>query len=144
MSYVDKSLLPGEQVTYRTHLHKIMFFGPIVLALFGALLMVVAVWVGVIVLPIALVLIVAAYVRYRSSEFAVTNKRVIIKVGMLQRRTLEMLLAKVEAISVDQGIGGRILDYGSITVIGTGGTKESFTQIANPLDFRRAVQAATV
>jgi hypothetical protein len=55
-----------------------------------------------------------------------------------------MLLSKVEAISVDQGLGGRMLDYGTIVVVGSGGTRESFESIAGPLDFRRAVQSATL
>ena len=71
------------------------------------------------------------------------QQRVIIKVGLLHRRTLEMLLIKVEAISVDQSIAGRIFGYGTIVVVGTGGTREAFENIASPLEFRRAVQAAT-
>jgi len=144
MSYVDKSLLPGEQVTFRTHLHKIMFFWPIVVGLLSVAGFIANRAVGGSLLVIAFCLWAIIYLRYVSSEFAVTNRRVIIKVGVVQRRTLEMLLSKVEAISVEQGIGGRILGYGTIIVVGTGGTKEPFQQIANPLEFRRAVQAATV
>jgi len=144
MSYVDKSLLPGEQVTYRTRLHKIMFFWPVVLALLAAPLAIGSLPAGAAFLFAAIALWGGIYLRYVSSEFAVTNKRVIIKVGLIQRRTLEMLLSKVEAISVEQGIVGRIFGYGTIVVTGTGGTNEPFSQIADPLEFRRAVQAATV
>jgi uncharacterized membrane protein YdbT with pleckstrin-like domain len=64
-----------------------------------------------------------------------------IKLGILHRRTTETLLSKVENVSVDQGIWGRICNYGSITVTGTGGTREMFERIAAPLEFRRQVQA---
>jgi uncharacterized membrane protein YdbT with pleckstrin-like domain len=80
-------------------------------------------------------------VKARTSEFAIPNKRVIIKVGLVRRDTLELLLTKVESIGVDQSIMGRIVGYGSIVVVGTGGTRESFTDIARPLDFRKQVQA---
>jgi uncharacterized membrane protein YdbT with pleckstrin-like domain len=80
------------------------------------------------------------WVRYATSEFAVTNKRVIMKVGWVRRRSLETLLSKVESIGVDQGIVGRMLDFGTISVNGTGGTSESFPQIGAPLEFRRQVQ----
>jgi uncharacterized membrane protein YdbT with pleckstrin-like domain len=145
MSYVDKSLLPGEQVTYRTHLHKIVFVWPAVLLLLSIVVFVGSslTGLGVLLLLAALIGGLAIWVRYTTSEFAVTNKRVIIKVGLISRRTLEMLLSKIEAVAVDQGIGGRIFDYGTITVTGTGGTNEAFRQIAGPLEFRRAVQAAT-
>jgi hypothetical protein len=71
----------------------------------------------------------------------VTDKRVIIKVGWIQRRTLETMLGKVEGIGVDQTVIGRMLNFGTITVTGTGGTQERFTNIAAPLEFRRQVQA---
>ncbi len=99
---------------------------------------------GAVVLAVALLHGFGVWLRYHSSEFAVTDKRVIIKVGILHRRTLEMLLSKVEAISVDQGLAGRMLDYGTIVVVGSGGTRESFERIAGPLEFRRAVQSATL
>ena len=54
-----------------------------------------------------------------------------------------MVLTKVETIRVDQSILGRVLNYGTIVVTGTGGTNEPFTSIANPLEFRRQVQART-
>ena len=68
------------------------------------------------------------------------KRRTLIKVGLISRHTLEMNLSKVESVAVDQGIWGRILGYGSITVIGTGGTKELFAYLANPVEFRRQFQ----
>src|SRR4051812_19378271 len=49
-----------------------------------------------------------AYIYYTTSEYGVTNKRVLIKVGWIQRISLELLLDKVEGVSVDQTIMGRI------------------------------------
>jgi hypothetical protein len=89
---------------------------------------------------LAILRLLGVLVAFRSAEFAVTNKRVLIKVGVLRRRSLEILLSKVETISVDQPILGRLLGYGSLTVGGTGGTKEVFHLIRGPLEFRRHVQ----
>ena len=80
------------------------------------------------------------YITYSTSEFGVTNKRVLVKVGFIKRHSLETLLTKVEGISVDQGILGRILGYGSIVITGTGGTKEPFHKINAPFEFRKQVQ----
>ncbi len=79
-------------------------------------------------------------IDYATSEFGVTNKRVIIKVGFLRRKTLELLLRHVEAISVDQSVMGRLLNYGSVTLTGTGGVREVFHNISKPLEFRRQIQ----
>ena len=125
MGYVEANLIAGEEVVYRGELHWIIYLPGIILS----------------VVVIGLFMLLGAFIRRVTTELAVTNKRVIIKTGWLSRRTLEMNLAKVENIAVDQSIMGRIFGYGSITVVGTGGTREPFHNIANPLNFRKAVQA---
>lgn len=82
-----------------------------------------------------------AAIRMTTSEFGVTTRRVIIKTGAVQRRTTEILLEKVESINVNQSFWGRLLNYGTIVVTGTGVTLEAFTNIADPLEFRRQIQA---
>ncbi len=150
MGFVDQNLMPGEQVTYRATLHWIIFGPPMLLALLAVLLVAFGlsnkdlVWVssvGGLLFLVACVLAVSRLITLKTSEFAVTNKRVLIKVGFIRRHSLELLLTKVEGIGVDQGILGRILGYGTIVVAGTGGTKEPFENIAQPLEFRKHVQA---
>ncbi len=121
MGYVDDNLMPGEQVTHRARLH----------------------WTIFVSLKALLTLFIAPLVARATSEFAVTNRRVIIKVGLVSRRTVELNLEKVESIGVDQTIPGRIFGYGTIVVVGTGGTREPFPSIADPMGFRRAVNEAT-
>jgi prepilin signal peptidase PulO-like enzyme (type II secretory pathway) len=150
MSYVENNLLPNEQVTYWARLHWIIYFWPMVFLL-GAVALAVAVamlgwhdgWIASAVLAgIALLSFLPPWIDSLSSEFAVTNKRVLIKVGLIRRHSLELLLQKVEGIGVDQTLTGRILGYGTITVTGTGGTRESFQRISRPLEFRRQVQGS--
>jgi uncharacterized membrane protein YdbT with pleckstrin-like domain len=146
MSYIQNNLLPNEEITYHAHLHRIIYLLPI--CFFIAALLVTILgghvgWIaGVILGVIGLILFIPPWIRSMSSEFAITNKRVLIKVGLIRRHSLELLLQKVEGIGVDQGILGRILGYGTITVSGVGGTKEAFRMISNPLEFRRQVQAS--
>jgi uncharacterized membrane protein YdbT with pleckstrin-like domain len=144
MSYVENNLLPNEQITYRAHLHRIIYFFPACLFIAGFLVALVGHgWIaGAVLAVIGLVLCIPPWIRSWSSEFAITNKRVLIKVGLVRRHSLELLLQKIEGIGVDQGILGRILGYGTITVAGVGGTKEAFRMISNPLEFRRQVQAS--
>lgn len=119
-SYVSNNLGKDETVVYEAKLH----------------------WIIFISLRAIITLFIAPLIDTWTSEFAITNKRIIIKVGLLRRRTLEMNLSKVESINVSQGIFGRILGYGDIVVVGTGGTKEPFAAICAPLEFRKAYQEA--
>jgi uncharacterized membrane protein YdbT with pleckstrin-like domain len=96
---------------------------------------------GLAVLGVGLLALLGAWIRQWSSEFAVTSRRVIIKTGWISRRTIELNMSKVESVEVAQDIFARMLGYGTITVIGTGGTREPFSLINDPLGFRRAVQS---
>ncbi len=145
MGYVEDQLLPGERVKHRAHLHKLIFILPGLFALLTIIGAVVAfaasnAWLGLALLVLGALPFFITLIKYTSSEFAVTDKRVIIKVGFIKRRTLETMLGKVEGIGVEQGILGRLFGFGTITVTGTGGTKEPFPNIARPLEFRRQVQ----
>lgn len=149
MSYIDRNLLQGEQVVYRTRLHWLLFMGPVlfivIVLLPSAWLLVSSAWSSYAWIPIALAVLILlpTFIKRQSSDFAVTNKRVMMKVGVFNTRSIELLLGKVEAIAVEQSLLGRIFDYGDIVITGSGGTKESFAYIQAPLAFRRAVQAVT-
>jgi uncharacterized membrane protein YdbT with pleckstrin-like domain len=114
--YAESNLLRNEVITYTSGYHWIHFFTK------GALL-------TLFILPI---------IQLYTDEYVITNRRVIIKKGLIARYTLEMNLQKIETVNVDQSILGRILNYGCITIVGTGGTREHFHDIKDPIAFRNA------
>jgi hypothetical protein len=143
--YIDQYLMPGENVVYRTRLHWAVFLPPLVWFIFAICLFftrnTAAATVGALLLMFAVFpLAITSLIARATSEFAVTNKRVLIKVGWIRRHSLETLLSKVEGIRVEQSVFGRMWDYGTIVVSGTGGSKEPFRRIASPMQFRREVQ----
>ena len=142
MGYIEANLLPGETVVQRARLHWIVFLKAAAVLLLGlGLLYFDPKLIGLIVIAVGVVMALPPWISRVSSEFGVTSKRVIIKVGVIQRRTLELLIRQVEAISVDQSLTGRMLNYGTITLTGTGGVKETFHNISHPLEFRRSIQS---
>jgi uncharacterized membrane protein YdbT with pleckstrin-like domain len=151
MSYLDDHLLAGERIVYRARLHWSLFL--VSIAVIGAAIGLAIIlglyapdywYAGAALAGVGLLLAIGPAIRYASSEFAVTDKRVVAKLGFIERESLETLLSKIEAIGVDQGILGRMLGFGTITITGTGGTEESFPHIANPLEFRRQIQSQVV
>src|ERR1035438_10393639 len=133
MSYIDGNLLPGEQVVYRTRLHWLLFIGALLFTV--VVLMPIAwflyngTWNSYAWIPLALgfLVLVATFIKRQSSDFAVTNKRVMMKVGVFSTRSVELLLSKIEAIAVNQSFVGRIFGYGDIVVTGSGGPREEFS-----------------
>lgn len=149
MGYIEDNLVPGEEVITRTHLHWIILIKPVLLtAVVGAVvglgvsLWQNGAWVWVLILAIvgAILAGVIGYFVVQSSEFALTDRRVLIKVGIIERKSVELILNKLEAIRVDQSILGRMLNFGTLDVTGTGGTREVFLNIARPIEFRNRVQ----
>jgi uncharacterized membrane protein YdbT with pleckstrin-like domain len=150
MGYIEHNLLVGEEVVYRAKKHWKVFLLPSLFLLAGLGFFISSLFyqqtvalpiLGAALSGLAIIFSIGPLIEYQSSEFAVTNKRVLIKVGFIRRHSLELLLNKVEGIGVDQGILGRIFNYGTMSVIGTGGTRESFKDIARPLEFRKQVQS---
>ena len=151
MASLDRHLLPGERVVHRARPHWVMFLGPLLLAaagvaLGGALQYAAGdYWyAGAGIAGLALLLALPAILRYLNSEYAVTDKRVLARIGIVDRHSLETLLSKIEAIGVTQDLSGRLFGYGTITITGTGGTQETLHRIAAPLEFRRQVQSQIV
>jgi uncharacterized membrane protein YdbT with pleckstrin-like domain len=141
MGYIESNLLPGEEVIQRARLHWIVFLKAIAVVVVGLAVLFLQPIVGAVILGLGLLMAIPPWLERLTSEFGVTSKRVIIKVGLIQRRTLELLIRQVEAISVDQSLTGRIFNFGTITLTGTGGVRETFHNIANPLEFRRSIQS---
>ena len=151
MSYLDDHLLAGERIVYRAKLHWTIFLTSIVVVLLGIGLGIVLqvvepgyAYAGAALAGVGLLLAIGPAIQYISSEFAVTDKRVLGKVGFIERESDETLLSKIEAIAVDQGVIGRILGFGTVTITGTGGTQEAFPRISEPLEFRRQIQSQII
>ena len=117
-NYADNNLIKDETVVYETKYHWKTFF----------------------TLRGIFTLFIAPALERWADEFVITNKRIICKTGIFSRRTLEMNLNKIESVNVDQSVFGRMFGFGTITIIGTGGTRESFPDIGDAVEFRKKFQ----
>ncbi|HEY2177736.1 MAG TPA: PH domain-containing protein [Caulobacteraceae bacterium] len=154
MSYLERSLQPGETILAMRRLHWVIYVLPflhvavaLVLAMWGA----VAARGGVsttlyVVAGIILILGIVTFVQQLligvATEFAVTNHRLLVKRGVLSVHTVEMSLDKVESVDVDQTLVGRMLGFGSVTVHGVGSRWDPINLIPDPAGFRNAISAA--
>jgi uncharacterized membrane protein YdbT with pleckstrin-like domain len=152
MGYIKRNLMDNERLVFQTKLHRVIFIWPVLwfivaLVLFGIginisdpKLKTFTVVTGGLFTVFAIFTFIPPLIRYIASEFGVTNRRVIMKIGFIRRRSLEVLLNRIEGIQVDQSIWGRILGFGSITVTGIGGAHDPFHNISAPFEFRRKTE----
>jgi uncharacterized membrane protein YdbT with pleckstrin-like domain len=165
MSYIDNNLLPDEKIIFRTKKHYIIFLVPIIfllLTLFfctdnhittninstlNAILFTVPFLKHITRPPVLFFSLVTIYVgflqwlMYVTSDYAVTNIRVIMREGFFLRHVCDTRLSTVSHVTVDQNLLAQALNYGTIIINAFGGTRDGFIQIALPNEFQKAVQS---
>jgi len=128
--YVDQSLAPGEEVLMRGRWPLILWIGAwLVLVLLGMFI-------------VGIVLFIIMVANMLTTEFAVTNQRIILKRGWLTRRTAELSVQSVEGVHLNQNLWERLWGYGELVVTGTGEAHIVFPPMAHPVAFRRAIETA--
>lgn len=144
MSYFEKNLLPDEQILYRTKKHFIIFFIPVIwtmITFFFSInsnpFIVTLYWVPGL---IAILAWANMGLNYLTSDFAVTNKRVMMKEGFFIRHANEMRLSTIANVAINQSLLGQLLNYGTVELNGFGGVIDAFTLINRPLEFQKQVQ----
>jgi hypothetical protein len=153
MGYAERVLQPGETIAYRAQLHWVIYFVGLVLIVAAICLAVAAVVLkmesirvgllltALIALFLGLFQLIRAWIVAVNTEIIVTTRRVIYKTGFISRNTVEMNLDKVESVLVQQGILGRMLDFGTVIIRGVGAGLEPVDNIAAPLELHRHVGA---
>jgi Bacterial PH domain/GYF domain 2 len=147
-SYTAVTLQADERPLHKTTIHWMVLIGPILVSLFSLIIIgpigMIASWKGQswvwLLLAIPVAIVASAAIAVKTSELVITDRRVLIKVGFIQRQTFEMFISKIESVAVAQGMIGRLFNYGTVEIRGTGGSSESFATIAAPLQFRDAIQ----
>lgn len=126
-SYINKTLLDNEKVIYEG---KLSIWSLLHLIVFGIL--------GLFLFGLGIILLIMAFIRYKSTEVAYTNKRVIAKFGFIRRETVELNINKVESMQVTQGVLGRIFNFGSLVISGAGNPQAPIPGISHPMTFRKS------
>lgn len=126
-SYIEQVIARDEEILATAKITMWVWLWPVVITILTA--------------GIAFPILLMPLIQRASTDLGVTNRRVIAKFGLISRKTVEQRIQKIESIRIEQGILGRICNYGTIAVHGTGGATTPIPLIADPLTFKRAVEA---
>lgn len=130
-SYVESVLNPGERIL---HSGQVSGWSQFWLWVLGAVLMP---FFGLGLIPLAI-----GWINLKTTELAVTERRVIAKFGLVSRETIEIKVERIESLQVNQSVMGRLLGFGTIVFSGAGTPQLTVPNIKDPLAFRRAVVGA--
>jgi len=151
VTYIDRIVKPGETLLVSARPHWIMFLSavpPLVAALavtawaaFAAQTKLTpALYLGALLLVVlGLMTLARRLLDWSTTEFGVTNHRVIVKRGLFSLHTVEMNVDKVESVDVDQTLIGRLFGFGTVTIHGIGARWDPIPQITDPVGFRSAI-----
>jgi uncharacterized membrane protein YdbT with pleckstrin-like domain len=148
MSYIGEILGPNEKLLATGKIHWIIYWPAIALMAVAVIPLTVLGWVSIIgriifvsFAVVAIIYAIKEWLRQWITEIAVTDRRVIVKTGLVRRRTAEMNMDKVESVTVHQSVLGRLLDYGSVHVRGTGEGLGHLDHIKSPISLRNTITA---
>ena len=129
MSYVQSHLLPGESVLVYTHPFPSAFARPALLIVIGvALALLDAPLFAALCSGAGLIYLVAEYIGWRCTEYAITTHRVVARHGIIRRRTYEIATSQVEGVRTSRSVLGMLFGYGTVTITGAG---RSWVRMAN-------------
>jgi uncharacterized membrane protein YdbT with pleckstrin-like domain len=141
MSYVRETLIGDETIKAEAKISIWSMLPTFIvsgfLSLLALVMLVAAPPLGLLLFLFAAVPLGIAYLRYVTTELAVTDRRVIAKFGFIRRSTIEIGLSKIESVQVHQGILGRLFNYGSLILAGSGNPQAPIPGIERPMEFRR-------
>jgi uncharacterized membrane protein YdbT with pleckstrin-like domain len=134
---------PENNIVYQAHLHLILFFWPIVLlcvTLYLAIAFPQLQTPSYIFGLCTLLWFVVTGLTWLSSSLIIKKKQVILCTGILMRQTVDIPMSKIECIDIRQSIIGSLLDYGSLVITGTGGSRQVIDYLNRPLTCRRYIE----
>lgn len=132
MSFIEESLSSGEEIVARFKLH---WFSRIPLVIWLLL--------GLVTFGVTWLIAIYEFLRLRAIEQGVTNKRVIFKTGIISRKSEEMKLTSIETVEIDQGVLGRLFNFGDIKVTGRGTSDLVFKRINDPMSVKRKIESVS-
>ena len=157
MGYAEKNLAPGETILHRARYHWIFYRVSLLLLLLAVLLGIASFYatqkapgegvarpVGFLALGFAIlagILFLARRIRASADEFVVTNRRVMRKMGLVAREIEQVPVEKIQDVTIEQGVIGRMLGYGTV-LVETASERMgmlTFPDIARPEAFRNAL-----
>ncbi len=135
--------MSDNNIVYEARLHRILFSGPILLCCFGLFLAMeveALSLIGYFFSGLSLLWGVMVWMTYQFSSVIIKQKQIIVRTGVLVRNTLDIPMTKIETIDIRQSLLGSVLNYGTLVITGTGGTRQFINCLNKPLTCRRYIE----
>jgi uncharacterized membrane protein YdbT with pleckstrin-like domain len=132
-------------VIYKARLHRILFAGPLLLLLISLTIGYALAYrplqsIAFFFMFFSWVWGAMVWMTYHFSSLTIKKKQLILQSGFLVRQTIDISIARIESIDIRQTVLGTLFQYGSLVIIGTGGTRQEINYLSKPLTCRRYIE----
>ncbi len=142
--FVKNDLINGEEIVFSGNITKFIYLRAVPFLLFLPFFYFLNYLVNVNISIVYILFtfgfiytIIESFIYLKTTEIVLTNKRIITKVGLIQRNINEVNLEKIESFNINQNIIQRLLNFGNIEVHGIGKTSINIKGIESPLIFKK-------
>jgi len=152
--FIDDNLIPGEKIVYKAKVNWMVYM-PAMFNVFLSLVIYIfctkvihpghahfLLFFAIIPIFVAIWKAIGAYIHINYTEIAITDSRLIAKFGFIRREMIELPLAKIESVIVEQTVFDRMINAGSVAARGTGMAMAPVRYIDSPIQFRNALNEA--
>ena len=157
--YVEQTLAGGEEIVYRANFNWTYSFFPVMWLVLGFSPVILFVlsqfaagvpfeelrtgwWFAGGAALVGFMLFLNHMILLWTTEIVVTTYRFVYKTGLISRNTQEVSLNKIEEITLQQSVWGRIFGYGKLVMRGTGVGVIELPAIDNPIRVRQIIENA--
>lgn len=143
--FIEGRLVKGEEVVKSAVIHKAIFWQSIAVLIFAVLVgLFLARELGILLLIVAGLMALYAHARRVVLTFVLTNKRVLVRYGLLQMDVVDIRFDKIESIELERMPTGMMMGYANVVVMGTGNRYISIPYVANGRAIRKAYNDMTL
>lgn len=139
--HLQQLLLEGEELIRVATIHPGIYWKGIAVFVFAVLLLLTPIRnLGFLFIAVSLIMLGVAHITKHFLLLALTNKRVLIRYGVIHLDVIQIHHRKIESVELGWTIMGQLLGYASVMITGTGSRVSIVPFIANAPDFRRALE----
>ncbi len=138
-SFIKSQLMENENILFITKESNVLYFLPILYFFISIIICFIYFPIGLIGMCFSILYFFNTYLLINTSLYVITNQKLIIKTGFIQRQITSLPLSKIESIDLGQSIMGRLLNYGIVNINGIGGSRARAYIISNPLSFQSII-----
>ncbi len=141
---LDDILIKDEEAIVISEFHNMIYWPSIAVLILAFFFAFIAIELGAFLGLVGSIMIVHTILKKHFLLLVLTNKRLLMRYGILQTDLVDMPFDRVESVELEQMLPGHIFGYAVVAIMGTGQRLVRIPYVANARQFRRKYNELTL